>query len=109
MASYPKRVDLWSVYVDMELKLSRQLQEAFGDNSGAATAALARDPNALNHESVRKLFDRITDLKLNNKSMKSFFQRWLAFEKEHGNDAARIDAIKNKARQFVASKAQADE
>jgi hypothetical protein len=37
--------------------------------------------------------------------MKFFFKRYLTFEKEHG-DAASIERVKDKARAYVASKAQ---
>ncbi|ORX72165.1 hypothetical protein DL89DRAFT_265795 [Linderina pennispora] len=51
------RVDLWSVYLDMEW--------------GA----------------TRKLFERVTSMKHSSKKMKFFFKKWLAFEKAHGDDA----------------------
>jgi rRNA biogenesis protein RRP5 len=106
MSQYPKRVDLWGVYVDMEIKLAKRLAEAHAQ-TGAAAASVGKDGAALNHDSVRRLFERITSLSLSSKKMKGFYQRWLAFEKNHaGADSQRIAHIKDKARQFVASKAQ---
>jgi len=105
LAQYPKRVDLWQVYVDMELKLAKRLAEAHAQ-TGVATKA---DGSALNHDAVRRLFERITNLTLSSKKMKFQFQRWLAFEKNQaGADPQRIEHIKNKARQFVATKAKED-
>eukprot|EP01116_Phalansterium_solitarium_P003177 TRINITY_DN1386_c1_g1_i1.p1 TRINITY_DN1386_c1_g1~~TRINITY_DN1386_c1_g1_i1.p1 ORF type:complete len:2083 (+),score=1015.05 TRINITY_DN1386_c1_g1_i1:162-6410(+) len=78
VSNYPKRVDLWNVYVDMELR------------SGDL-------------ETTRHLFERVTSLSLSSKKMKHFFKRYLEFEKQHG-DAALVERVKDKARQYVAAK-----
>ncbi|MBW0507198.1 hypothetical protein O181_046913 [Austropuccinia psidii MF-1] len=61
IAAYPKRLDLWNVYVDLEIKSGPRL------------------------EVVRSLFLRMLAMKLNPKRTKSAFKKWLNFEKEHGD------------------------
>lgn len=77
MSNYPKRVDLWSIYTDMEIKA--------GDS-----------------DIVRRLFKRITEMKFSSKNMKFFFKKWLAFEKEHGNEE-HINYVKEMAQSFAES------
>ncbi|CAG8691978.1 8122_t:CDS:2, partial [Dentiscutata erythropus] len=77
MSNYPKRADLWSVYIDMEIKA--------GD-----------------FDIVRRLFKRIIEMKFSSKNMKFFFKKWLAFEKEHGNEE-HINHVKEMAQSFVES------
>ena len=75
LRNYPKRLDLWSVYIDQEAK--------HGD--------AAR---------VRALLERATSLALPPKKMKFLFRRWLEYERAHG-DEARVEAVKQKALEFV--------
>jgi len=77
LRNYPKRLDLWSVYLDQEIKL----------------ADLPR---------CRSLFERVTYLTLPPKKMKFFFKRYLDFEKAHGT-AATVAHVKQRAVEFVAS------
>lgn len=64
-STYPKRVDLWSVYLDKELQV--------GDV-----------------EVTRSLFERATSLNLSTKKMKYFFKRFLDFEREHGTESTQV-------------------
>ncbi|CAG8443421.1 4110_t:CDS:10 [Diversispora eburnea] len=77
MSNYPKRVDLWSIYIDMEVKVG--------------------DPII-----IRRLFERITGMKFSSKKMKFFFKKWLNYEKEHG-DVEKIEKVKQKAQDFAES------
>ncbi|XP_078079096.1 protein RRP5 homolog isoform X2 [Mustelus asterias] len=78
LSSYPKRTDLWSIYIDMMLKHGNQ-------------------------EQIRHLFERIVHLKLAPKKMKFFFKRYLEYEKRHGNEES-VQAVKEKALEYVESK-----
>lgn len=73
--NYPKRTDLWLVYVDILTKL--------GDV-----------------KSTRKTFEKATSLNLNPKKMKCLFKKWLDFEKELG-DASYCEVVKQRAVQYV--------
>ncbi|KAF9215680.1 rRNA biogenesis protein rrp5 [Podila verticillata] len=77
MSNYPKRIDLWSVYIDMEIRNGEQ-------------------------DAVRRLFARVVSLKLSSKKMKFFFKKWLAYEKDHG-DEEHIDEVKRRALAYVES------
>lgn len=78
LSSYPKRVDLWSQYLDQEHRV--------GDVAV-----------------IRALYERVTTLNLSTKKMKFFFKRYLDFEKQHGTDAT-MQHVKEKATEYVASK-----
>ncbi|KAF8337933.1 uncharacterized protein EI90DRAFT_3041094 [Cantharellus anzutake] len=69
--SYPKRLDLWSVYIDMEA-------------------------SKRNMDFIRLLFDRILSQKLNNVKAKNTFKKWLALEKRVGTKEGE-DAVKSRA------------
>lgn len=76
VAKLPKRADLWNLYVDMESKHGQ-------------------DP-----EKARALFDRVIGLRFKVKNMKTFFMKYLQFEKKQGN-AKKIEAVKRLASQYV--------
>ena len=84
LSNYPKRVDVWSVYMDMELK------------HGADT------------DSAKRVFERATSLKLSSKKMKFFFTRYLAFARDHGTPEL-VAHVKEKARAYVESAGAAGE
>lgn len=71
----PKRTDLWSVYLDQEIRL--------GDT-----------------DLIRALFERATSLSLPAKKMKFLFKKYLQYEERHGNDD-RANYVKQKAMSYV--------
>lgn len=96
LSSFPKRIDLWSILLDLEIK--------------------AGDP-----EQVRRLFERVLGIRDNKKGAVSieaekkvrpkqarfFFKKWLAFEEklaaaDGGNDKM-VEEIKAKAADYVKS------
>lgn len=78
LANYPRRIDLWGVYLDQEVSRG-------GDQNR-----------------VRALFERATHLTLPAKKMKFFFKKYLEYEKQHG-DAAGVEHVKKRAMEFVES------
>ncbi|KAM5141017.1 protein RRP5 homolog isoform 2-T2 [Mantella aurantiaca] len=78
LSSYPKRTDIWSVYIDMMVKHGDQKE-------------------------IRDIFERVIHLSLAAKRIKFFFKRYLEYEKKHGNEKT-IQAVKEKALQYVESK-----
>lgn len=94
LSSFPKRIDLWSVLVDLEIKTA-------------------------DTEQVRRLFERVlgirdikkgaaaadTGKKLKPKQAKFFFKKWLGFEEKlatGGNDKM-VEDVKAKAAEYVKS------
>ena len=77
LSSFPKRIDLWSVYLDMETKT--------GDL-----------------ETTRRLFERVLILKMSTKQMKFMFKKYLEFEKQHG-DIKSVEHVKEAAMRYVQS------
>eukprot|EP01052_Picozoa_sp_SAG31_P017910 SAG31_NODE_1247_length_9127_cov_2.629929_3_plen_1785_part_00 len=75
----PRRVDIWSVYIDMEIKTK-------------------------DDKRIRRLFERATSLQLSTKKMKFLFKRYLEYAKNSNADAATIEHIREKARSYVESK-----
>ncbi|XP_033098849.1 protein RRP5 homolog [Anneissia japonica] len=78
LSSYPKRTDIWSVYLDMVIKQG--------------------DP-----VNTRNLFERVISLELQPKKIKFFFKRYLDYEKKFG-DEGRVKAVKAKAVGYVEKK-----
>ncbi|KAF7175532.1 hypothetical protein CNMCM7691_009097 [Aspergillus felis] len=97
LSSFPKRVDLWNVLLDLEMK------------NGDA-------------EQVRRLFERVLGIrdakkgaaapmdaskKLRPKQAKFFFKKWLSFEEKlaaaNGGDEKMVEEIKAKAADYVKS------
>ena len=99
---YPKRYDLWLQYLDQE--------ERIGDV-----------------DTTRQLYERAVHLNLSSKKMKSLFKRYvwsqekidwlflhrklrlcfiryLQFERDNGNDAARIKHVKDAVLQYLQQK-----
>ena len=76
IASYgARRVDLWNVYIDKEVKAGET-------------------------EAARNLFGRLTALPLGAKVAKACFKKWLAFEGQHGNARTR-QHVKSQAKAFI--------
>lgn len=77
ITSYPKKTDIWNIYVDKETK-------------------------AGNIDAARRLFQRMVALKASSKVMKSIFKKYLTFETQHGNEFTQ-EAVKQQAKDFVAN------
>lgn len=75
LSNYKKRTDLWSVYIDVMINHSTT-------------------------DAVRNLFERVTSLKLSPRKMKFFFQRYLQFEKQYGNEST-VEAVQRKVVEYV--------
>lgn len=75
LSTFPKRLDLWNVLLDLEMK--------YGDK-----------------EQARRLFGRVTASKLKSKKAKFFFKRWLDFEEKAG-DAKSAEKVKARAAEYV--------
>jgi rRNA biogenesis protein RRP5 len=82
LLKYPKRLDLFFVYADKEVK--------HGDVE-VARALFARVAN-LNDETLK--------MKLSDKQMKRFFKKWFTFEETHGTLETQ-ERVKDAARAFV--------
>ena len=72
----PKRTDIWMVYLDMMVKYSNDVTR------------------------TRELFDRVVGIKFKPKCMKTFFVKYLEFEKGRG-DSKRIELVKAAAARFI--------
>ncbi|XP_039727234.1 protein RRP5 homolog isoform X2 [Pteropus medius] len=78
LSIYPKRTDVWSVYIDMTIKHGSQKE-------------------------VRDIFERVIHLSLAPKRMKFFFKRYLDYEKQHGTEKD-VQSVKAKALEYVEAK-----
>jgi rRNA biogenesis protein RRP5 len=77
LTNYPKRTDLWHLYVDKEIKMGNVPQS-------------------------RQLFERMIASKASARNMKAVFKKYLGFELAHGTEATQ-EAVKQKAREYVNS------
>jgi rRNA biogenesis protein RRP5 len=80
IGSYPKRTDLWHVYLDKEIKAG----------AGHVTQA-------------RQLFERmLSGPRLNVKNVKTVFKKWMQFEKNRGNDET-VAGVRARAKAYASS------
>lgn len=77
LADAPKRIDIWNVYLDQEIKLSD------------------------NKTRVEELFERVITKKITKKQAKFFFNKWLQYE-ESQKDEKKADYVKAKAAEYAA-------
>ena len=77
VSSFPKRTDLWHVYLDQEVKAG-SIREA------------------------RNVFDRMIVMKMSTQNVKSLFKKYLQFEIKFG-DSNTQKLVKQKAKEYVAS------
>lgn len=75
LQTYPKRTDIWGMYIDQEIKLGKTVP-------------------------VRNLFERAINLNLKPKRMRYFFKRYLTFEEQHGTPD-KVDYVKKCAMDFI--------
>ncbi|RCK54856.1 rRNA biogenesis protein RRP5 [Candida viswanathii] len=80
IADAPKRIDLWNIYIDQEIK---KLAE---DNASKGK--------------VEELFERVLGKKISRKQAKFFFNKWLSYE-EGQEDENMITRVKAKAAEYV--------
>lgn len=84
LANYPKRVDIWNMYLDQE------------------TSVFVQNMEKKNINRVQKLFNRVVSLKFSSKKMKFFFKKYLQFEQNHGTTEGE-EQVKKLAREWVQS------
>ncbi|XP_057307002.1 protein RRP5 homolog [Hydractinia symbiolongicarpus] len=75
LKNYPKRTDVWSVYIDMSIKE--------GDL-----------------DQVRNIFERVTTFNMSLKKMKFLFKRYIEFEEQYGSKAT-VKEVQKKALEYV--------
>lgn len=80
VANYPKKLDIWNVYLDQEI--------ARMDGQGRR---------------ARQLFERVVSLKFSSKKMKFLFKKYLQFEEQHGTEDQE-EHVKALARSWVAAR-----
>ncbi|KAI3641471.1 hypothetical protein MIR68_000601 [Amoeboaphelidium protococcarum] len=73
----PKRIDIWSMYIDAEVKLK-------------------------NIDYARRLLQRSVHLELSTKKMKFLFKKYLDFEKAHGTEES-VKSVVKQAKDYVES------
>lgn len=99
LSSFPKRVDLWNVLLDLEIKngdaeqVRRLFERVLGVRDAKKGAATAAPMDA--------------SKKLRPKQAKFFFKKWLSFEEKlaaaNGGDEKMVEEIKAKAADYVKS------
>lgn len=80
VSNYPKRMDIWAVYMDMEMKYGQ-------DNVTQARHLFER---CLSNDHIRK----------KPKKMKLVFQKYMEFENKQGNKA-KLDALRQRVEQYL--------
>ena len=97
---FPKRTDIWSVYLDMEQVVLPRLEDM------TRYAPWSQRFSKMQHlffYRIRLVYDRITSMPLSSKKMQFFMTKYLTFEKNHGT-AGRVEYVKKRAMDFVNAK-----
>lgn len=81
----PRKSDLWQAYLDQEVAL------------------LTRRSTLGSVAATRQIFERLTTVQFSPKVMQQFLTRFLTFEQTYGN-AAEVEKVKAKAREYVSSR-----
>ena len=108
LANSPKKVDIWSVYIDQEVKLCRTVIERRNASAKPSKSKKSRAENERlckdDLDRVRLLFDRATALDLKAKKMKLLFKKYLDFETRMSEGDERVAYVKKRAMEFVEKK-----
>lgn len=84
ITEYPKRTDIISIYLDMEIKFAKK-------------------------QAVRQLFDRLLARKnVKLPQLKFVFKRFLEFEMSHGSEKE-VEKVKKRAQEMLAAMQQSDD
>ena len=84
ITNYPKRMDIWSIYMDMEVK--------YGGANGHDNSVQARH-----------LFERclsLAEIQKKPKKMKLVFRKYMEFEHAHGNKS-KVDALRQRVEEYL--------
>ncbi|EEQ35173.1 rRNA biobiogenesis protein rrp5 [Microsporum canis] len=96
LSSFPKRIDLWNVLLDLEIKVGdeEQVRRLFERVLGIGHGVVAADGSK---EGPKK--------KLKEKQAKFLFKKWLAFEEKIASDGdlKMVDEVKARAADYVRS------
>ena len=81
VSNYPKRMDIWAIYMDMEVK-----------HGGAQ-----------NKVQARHLFERclsLPEIQKKPRSMKLVFRKYMEFENQH-EDKKKLDALRQRVEEYL--------
>lgn len=97
--SYPKRLDLWWIYIDQETRLRNTAGVRY------AYHLMRLDSKKISVLIVHRsaLFDRVLAQKQSSKKTKSLLKKWLAFEKQYGDEAG-AETVKERAVSLITRK-----
>ena len=90
IGNYPKRLDVWNVFLDMETSVCRSAKEDSQERTDAV-------------EATRLIFERCSCLDLSSKKAKSVYKKWLGFENTFGDEEG-YNSVLARAKQYVESK-----
>ena len=92
LSTWPKRWDLWDMWVDAEMKLAQE--------SESPPAAGGQPREGGSRDSVRSLLERMTQGKMKPKRAKYVFKRWVEWEDKMG-DGKQKERVVLMAREWV--------
>lgn len=84
LVNYPKRTDVWLVYLSMLIKYTINHEMPSSDEL----------------EFIRTTFERLLSMGLNSKKANTVFKKYLEFEEAYGN-SSKIEALREKSMKYV--------
>jgi rRNA biogenesis protein RRP5 len=101
LTKHPKRLDLFFVYIDQEIKSGNIVvaRSMFQRVASRGNKSILGGKTAATNDEI------LSALKYNDKQMKRLFKKWYAFEEAHGTDISQ-ENVKDAARAYVESSMQ---
>ena len=111
IASWPRRWDFWGILLDLEIsRVGREAKVSVSDKDSKGDKARkdSKQQDTAAVDGIRKLFNRVLGCKgLKDKTARSFFRKWVAFEEGLGAKSGQVEVVKRKAGEWVRRRGEA--
>ena len=98
LSAAPKRLDIWNVYIDAEIRSAQSISQTRSSNSSIKGVKSKIRLDDLKF--IRSLFERVIQLPQSSKKMKFLLKRYATFELEYGDEKG-VEHVKKVANDYV--------
>jgi rRNA biogenesis protein RRP5 len=101
LSAAPKRLDIWNVYIDAEIRAAQSASIASNPAKGSKGAGGGKSKIQTDDlKYIRGLFERVIRLPQSSKKMKFLLKRYATFESEHGDERV-LARVREVAKEYV--------
>ena len=101
LSAAPKRLDIWNVYIDAEIRAAQSASIASNPAKGFKGAGGGKSKIQTDDlKYIRGLFERVIRLPQSSKKMKFLLKRYATFETEHGDERG-LARVREVAKEYV--------